>query len=650
MSDMFRKFIETGGKTPAEIRRSIEAMLRGEVENAVRNALKKRSEGEVISIPEENAEGYRAEKIPPRKEEHYGEESDDRIFKEPTFSYPPRGVPLSVGRPIEDVPPDFTRADDEAMYAKIAEMRRLDEIYYTGALTYKTAVRAMINQGEFMADVSDDYTHKAFCAVPRPIYGALSSSQLRTYFTWRTDARRGKFTKIDEPYIQLYCCELLNKIGVSSSGEAADKLLELWKGCRGFSGTVAKDMPRLIKDFYAFNDLSAHEPCPIAEFRSGGVANENVSELWEKNYSKKLSYLAARSSYNVKSSAFYSEKSAALLDGALEDVLTALDGFFEQKGVSLFELICGRLKKDLAWKPFLGYYVDLTRMDGFHEVKISPVERYCIKRGQVTLECFEPAPFKGFIGYVIKSTEMILRERTGFRHKISADIKMALNDFKNREKYINAVTDGGIADLIAAAVNGWCDKNGIMSATKASKANKEKSKDYTPAAAPVKVEIDVSKLAKIREESDKIAQKLVLQDESAISSLPSEEKIREIAESISNDDFSEKIAEYGAEILCQDEEQTAAPPKQKGDFSRLTDEWQEFAKALNDEMFGELFALYNGSIGSYCRDRGILPEVVFEAINTLALAYTADVVIENGEPVPDYIENIREILECAGML
>ncbi len=649
MSDVFRKFIETGGKTTAEIKRSIEALLRGEVENAVRTALEKRGEGEVINLPEENAENYHSEKIPPRKEERYVEKRNNRPTKAETYSYSSRGIPLSVGRPMEDVPPDFSRAEDEAMYAKIAEMRRLDEIYYTGALTYKTAVRAMINQGGFMADVSDDYNHRAFCAVPRPIYGALSSSQLRTYFTWRTDARRGKFVKIDEPYIQLYCCELLNKIGVNSSGEAADRLLELWKCCRSFSGTVARDMPRLIKDFYAFNDLSAHDPDPIAEFR-GGAANEYVSELYEKNYSKKLSHLAARSSYNIKSSAFYSEQSAALLDGALEAVLTALDGYFKEKGVSLFELICGRLKKDLTWKPFLGYYVDLARMDGFREVKISPVERYCVKRGEPALECFESAPFKGFIGYVLKSTEMVLRERTGFRHKISADIKMALNDFTNREKFINAVISGDMTDVIAAAVNGWCDKNNIMPKTKTSKVGKAKNEEHMSADIPVKVEIDVTKLAKIREESDEIAQKLISVDEEALNDTPSEDEICEIAEKISDEEFSEKIAECSAEILSQEEKQTVAPSKRKYDFSQLPDEWQEFANALNDKLLGVLSALNNGDVASYCRNRGILPEVIFEDINTPALMYISDVVIENGEIVPDYLDNIKDLLECAGML
>ncbi len=625
MSDMFKKFIRTNGKSTAEIKQDIEALLN--------NTAGKSGEGEIMDIPGENTGGYRAEKIPPKKENDLYYSKSAFSGNPAAFSFSRRPAPFIMGRTIEDVPPDFSRPEDEAIYAKIAEMRRMDEIYYTGAVTHEIATRAIINQGTFMADVSDDYAHRAFCSVPRPIYGALSSSQLRTYFTWRTDARRGDFKKTDEPYIQLYICELLNKIGVFSSYEAINRLVALWRGCGSFSGTAARELPRLIKDFCAFNDLRGYSGDPIDCLR-GGVADKKAAELMEKNYSGKLSYLAARSSYNITGSAFYSENTAELIDKALENVLAALDAYFAEKDVPLFELICGRLKKELGWKPFSNYYVDMTRMDGFHKTDISPTERYCVKRGQPALEIFEPAPFKGFIGYVLKLTEAVLRERAGFRHKLSANINMALSDFKNREKFINAISSGDLAGVITSAVNGWCAENGITPEPKAQK----KSAVRNETAAPVKIEINIEKLARIREESDEIAKKLISAEET-----PSEEDIFAITESISNDDFSEKIAEYGADNFGEGEN------AEKYDFSRLPGEWREFAKTLDTDMLGVLSALCEGKINSFCRERGLLPEVVFEKINTPAITFINDVVIENGEIVSDYLNNIREILDCAGM-
>ena len=80
----------------------------------------------------------------------------------------------------------------------------------------------------------------------------------------------------------------------------------------------------------------------------------------------------------------------------------------QHRDISLFKLICGRMKRDYTWAPFAGAYVNLDRMDGFRQVRINSVERYCVKRGEAALELFEPSPYRGFIGYVLKSIEAVL--------------------------------------------------------------------------------------------------------------------------------------------------------------------------------------------------------------------------------------------------
>ena len=141
------------------------------------------------------------------------------------------------------------------MLDKIGEMRSLEEISDNRYITRRCAEVTLVKQGLFMADVEDDFNRRVFCALQQPVYMSMSNSQLRTYFTWRTDVRRGKYLEIDKPYILLYCYELLNKIGVSSAAEAFGKLLELWEGCRPFAGYLDEIMPRWLKDFYVYNDI-----------------------------------------------------------------------------------------------------------------------------------------------------------------------------------------------------------------------------------------------------------------------------------------------------------------------------------------------------------------------------------------------------------
>ena len=284
---------------------------------------------------------------------------------------------------------------------------------------------------------------------------------------------------------------------------------------------------------------------------------------------------------------------------------------------SLFKLICGRMKRDYTWTPFAGAYVNLDRMDGFRQVRISPVERYCVKRGEAALELFEPSPYRGFIGYVLKSVESVLRRRTGFQHKITPNIKMVLNDFRNRDKLIDAVSAPEFERAITDAVNVWCDKNGIYPAKKA----KKNSAEDEPRTTPVKVDIDIGKLSAIRAESEETAKKLIVEEYT-----DSEETVSEIAGRISDEDFSEKVAEYS-------------------ETSGAAGGWEGLAHALSPRHIRVISELFKGGAERYCRENNILPETVYEEINTLALDCVGDVVIEDGQIVQDYEEELRRIAD-----
>lgn len=611
MSDQFKKFIV--GKSREEIRNSIEKLLRNEVENTVKSTQDeiRKKIAEVIEDAKKFSESVpQPEKIPPREQQevvYYN--APNREISADEIAFAPES-------------PDFNTDADRAMNDKISEMRKLNEIFYNGYLLNQCAEISIVRQGEFMAEVTDDFGRQAFCGISRPIYGALSNPQLRTYFTWRTDVRRGVYRETDRSYVTLYCYELMNKIGVISAADALGRLLALWEGCREFAGWLDDIMPRWAKDFYAYNDLSEQYPdlCSCFPVKAAGFSG-SISELNSKNYSDKLDYLMENSSYKLGESVFYGEDTRPLLNGAAEAALTALDGYFLARDISLFKLICGRMKRDYNWTPFAGAYVNLDRMDGFRQVRISPVERYCVKRGEAALELFEPSPYRGFIGYVLKSVEAALRKRTNFHHKITPNIKMVINDFRNRDKLVEAVSAPEFERAITDAVNVWCDKNGIYP----KKAKSSAVEELPPA--PVKVDIDVDKLSRIRAEAEEIAKKLIVEE------LPhSEENIAEISDRISDEDFSEKIAEYS--------EPRESFPKSE---TVVGGGWGELARALSPRHIAVISELLKGSAESYCRANSILPETVYEEINTLSLDCVGDVVIEGGEIVRDYEEELRSI-------
>lgn len=662
MADKFGKYIETGGKSMDEIKDEIRRMLESRTAKAEKIPPRREVPPVLeippvpetppipndIPLPEELPDGTTKAirtKIRAVVEEARQTAQSAPIPKKPA----PDRVNISyiTGKPVvpqtisadelaypADAPELGNRPEDAAMEEKIKQMREINRVFYNGYMRTRCAEESMVKQGLFMAEVTDDYGRVAFCGTPRPIYAALSNAQLRTYFTWRTDVRRGVYNDIDKPYVQLYCYELLNIIGCISAADAFSRLLDLWENMRDKAAWLDNTMPRWLKDFYAFNDISAQYPDISSCLKwGGGVCDKKAAQMFDKNYDDCLDRLAEYSAYNIRGSRFITDETTPLMNGALSAVLSALDGYFAEKGISLFEILCGKLKKDFSWSPFSGAYVDLDRMGGFRTVRINELERYCVKRGEQVLEKLEPAPCRGFIGFVLKSTESELRRAAGFRHTIAPNITMALNDFRNRDRLTEAVSDEEFTKVISEAAAGWCEKNGIRPAPTKKEVKSSKTVDFgdTPPkipAKPVKIDIDISRLADIRERSDELAKKLIIEEEEDVPVVRAEE----IAHSIAEDDFDEKVS---------------ACAELSRDLSGLSGEWRDFAERLDGTEISVLSALINGNAAEYCRSIGEMPETVYERINTAALDTVADIVIENGEIIPDYEEDIKRVAACA---
>ncbi|MBD5383841.1 MAG: hypothetical protein HDR72_02430 [Ruminococcaceae bacterium] len=634
MSDEFKKFIDTGGKTLDEIRKTIERMLNNTVDSVVDEAAKlvpkdiRDQIKQAVKDVRKSPDGYyKPEKIPPRSS---------------LPSRPQSGTagrePIRAAYPREYVP-EHMSPQDELMLDKIGEMRGLEETSDNRYITGRCVEVTMVKQGLFMADVEDDFNRRVFCALQQPVYMAMSNSQLRTYFTWRTDVRRGKYPEIDKPYVLLYCYELLNKIGVSSAAEAFGRLLDLWEGCRPFAGYLNEIMPRWLKDFYVYNDVTSLYP-DISQYlgASGGSSRNRCMEEFENgNYEGKLDYLAEYSAYNIKGSIFLSDKTRPPIDGACAAALKALSEYFTERGIDMVELLCGKVRKDYSWVPFRGAVVDLERTDGFRPLRLGAAERYCIKRGEPSLEVFDFSPSRGFIGYLLKSVEAELRRRTKFKRYIIPNIVMLENDFRNREKLMSAVTDERFEKLIPSAVAEYCRQHGISAPEKKASKTEERS-EYVRE----KVEIDVSKLGRIREQSDELAKKLIVEEIPT----PREDEIEEMSMMIADDDFSERVADC---TELSPEEPEIVPVERNTAFSELPDEWQDFANDLTPTHLAVLKRMQNGSAAEYCRQNGLMPETVCEEINTAALETILDVVIEGGEILSDYSAEIAKIVEAAGI-
>ena len=652
MQDKFRLMMDSKAKTREEIAQELKRMIElkahpvekpqeshtdsdgstSDISAAIRRSVQDRISSIVREAIQSAGEESYGEKIPPRETLREPGNSVDYLSGSDTLS-------------ADDLAfaPSETDADtaEGSIRAKIEGMRRLGQRFYNGYMLRPCAEETLVQQGEYVRDVTDDFGRNCFCGIERPVYGALSTDQLRTYFTWRTLARGGVYNRTDKPYIILYCYELLNRIGVLSAADAYNRLSGVWEGCREFCPALDKLLPRWLKDFRAYNNMGGNVLPSPAENLGQDIGGDTM-DILERRYSGKLEFLMQRSSYNLRGSIFFTPEHQTMLESALEAALAALDGYFTDRGITMFELICGRLWKDRQWVPFAGAYVDLDRMDGFHDLKISPLEQYSVKRGKPCLEVFEEAPYRYFVGWVLKSVESVLRKRTGFRYGISPNITPVLEDMTNRDKLYAAVSEPEFQEIVARAAEKWCDDHGIFPPKKQKKRAAynydEKPEPATAVRAPV--EIDVSKLARIRQEADETTRKLIIEEPDTLPQTDITERMTEIEE----DSFEEQTAGFANDYSEYNTAAEIPAGESGGAFDGLPEGWREFAQGLSAEDIGLLRALSGGSAEEYCRSRGVMPETQYDRINAAAMENIGDILIEDGGIIPDYAPDVENIL------
>lgn len=129
-------------------------------------------------------------------------------------------TPLSApGKPFPSI--------GEEVPEKIYQMRGL---YQCREGTFAEKCQNFYRQGKFMEDYEDDRPWNGDYTRYFPTYHDLNVRQLRGYFTWRAQVRRGEFTPIATSMAYIYVYELLNGIGAASPEDALEKLLAFQTG------------------------------------------------------------------------------------------------------------------------------------------------------------------------------------------------------------------------------------------------------------------------------------------------------------------------------------------------------------------------------------------------------------------------------------
>lgn len=154
---------------------------------------------------------------------------------------------LKTGRQMQNFLPD--------QYRKMREISRWQEDPKGGAGRWLSEAELFYRQGLLMANFEDDCPYNGTFKSYFPTYNAMSDRQLRGYFTWRAQVRRGNIEETSTSFAFLYLYELICGIGVDDPLDGFNKIKAFWDAYRAFEPGIDRFARVWLQDYAVFHGL-----------------------------------------------------------------------------------------------------------------------------------------------------------------------------------------------------------------------------------------------------------------------------------------------------------------------------------------------------------------------------------------------------------
>lgn len=493
--------------------------------------------------------------------------------------------------------PQPIQPDADKTQALFRDMRHIAQ---QGVWYHMGKAEVFYQQAVLAADHTDEYEGDASFSCYHPRYQKMSYEQLRTYFSWRTNARRGSIQETDTSYAFLYVYELLHAIGVSDPREGLEKLVELWGTLRTSDPVLDRYLPAWIKDYFVYY-------LPDASFRlfaleQGMQAFYPTVFCFEADADESFDLFSGIAAYDIRRSIFYTDETSDLIRRCFAFVLNRLRGVFSEKKRCFEELVFRVARRPSRWTPFdrALFYDHLAQED--HVVRISEREVYEHEDGIWTAKTVSlDDSGSQLIGYIMKAMEARLRAIRRFRYRLSAD----LGSFKAVDKSALERIGVSIPDEVERA----CD---------------EFYRRFTRKT----VTVDFENLKRIRTDALSTQEKLSVPVAESVLVLPTQ--------SVASAEPPSKPARL--------------PDPAPRDAPDPPDAWAELATLFTEAEAGAVrAALAHEDVGRYALDCNVMPEVLVDGINEKAADAVGDAILEVGDAVrvyEDYERDLRKAMDA----
>lgn len=154
---------------------------------------------------------------------------------------------LKTGRQMQNFLPD--------QFRKMREISRWQDDPKGGAGRWLSEAELFYRQGLLMADFEDDCPYNGTFKSYFPTYNAMSDRQLRGYYTWRAQVRRGTVEETSTSFAFLYLYELICGIGVDNPLDGFNKIKAFWDVYRAFEPGIDRFARVWLQDYAVFHGL-----------------------------------------------------------------------------------------------------------------------------------------------------------------------------------------------------------------------------------------------------------------------------------------------------------------------------------------------------------------------------------------------------------
>ena len=438
--------------------------------------------------------------------------------------------------------------------------------------TWQSRESLFVKQGKLLAGYEDDYAFNGSVIRYFPTYQSLTDQELRGYFSWRTKLRGGDVRGTSLSFAFLYIYELINQIGVADPMEGYVRLKAFHDTYGEIDGHILPYLEKWLRDYVVYYGLDAEllADTPQVIFDRNISIMENIANQDPANVIRAVKQLSPKW---LERSKFYGTHQAEM-DSVIVRVLRRVSEHYAAR--------CKRSMVEEYFGLFRQFPVRLFDAAVFYDqAKIRSyeytVDERCIYRCQNGLWSVQkyscpPRPSPK-LGDLLKTIDSVMRQEYAFRYPVKR---------ASDTKWLLRVIQEEVQALLA-----------------------EKK-----AAEAKKVTIDLSQLAKIRQDAAITQDQLTVEEEADI---------------------------WEEEASLEDEKaQFSLPAEPAG---------PEADHPLDPAEYRLMQCLLYGRDCGWVQSEGYLMSVLVDGINEKLYDKFMDTVLDDTpEPLEDYMDDLKEMV------